>query len=106
MVPAQTDYEDTGQAVLRHGEELLARHEDIKLLLVIHDGMGNDHPLLTKECERLRDQVLILGIGIGLGEMEASLLKEQFGADRYIHCERSEELPVKIGSVLRAVRGI
>lgn len=47
MVPAQSGWEDTGLAVSRHAGELLAVDADIKLLLVIHDGMGNDHELLT-----------------------------------------------------------
>jgi hypothetical protein len=106
IVPALSGWEDTGLAVSRHGTELSARPEDIKLLLVIHDGMGNDHELLSRECERLRDQVLALGLGLGLGEMEAGLLKEQFGPDRYIHCASPEELPAKVGAILRAVWGV
>ena len=105
IVPAQTGWEDTGLAVSIHGDELAARPEDVKLLLVVHDGMGNDHELLAKECRRLRSQVVILGVGIGMGDMEAGLLKEQFGPDRYIHCVSPEELPTKVGAVLRAVRG-
>lgn len=106
IVPAQTGWEDTGLAVSRHGEELASRPEEIKLLLVVHDGMGNDHELLAKECRRLRDKVLILGVGLGMGQMEAGLLKEQFGPERYIHCASPEELPAKMGAVLRAVRGV
>jgi hypothetical protein len=106
IVPALSGWEDTGLAVSRHGSELAVMPQDIKLLLVIHDGMGNDHELLAQECKRLRDKVLILGLGIGMGDVEAGLLKEQFGADRYIHCERPEELPAKVGAVLRAVRGL
>jgi len=106
MVPAQTGWEDTGLAVSRHAGELIALDADIKLLLVVHDGMGNDHELLAKECLRLRDKVLILGIGLGMREMEAGLLKEQFGPDRYIHCALPEELPAKVGAILRSVRGV
>lgn len=106
IIPAQTGWEDTGRAVSRHGEELATRPEDIKLLMVIHDGMGNDHELLARECQRLRDKVLILGIGIGMGDLEAGLLKEQFGPDRYIHCASPEELPAKVGAILRAVRRV
>jgi hypothetical protein len=106
IVPAKTGWEDTGLAVSRHGAELAAKPEDIKLLLVIHDGMGNDQELLAKECKRLRDQVFILGLGIGMGELEVGLLKEQFGPDRYIHCASPEELPAKVGAILRAVRGV
>jgi hypothetical protein len=105
IVPAPSGWEDTGLAVSRHGSDLAAMPQDLKLLLVIHDGMGNDHEMLAQECQRLRNQVLILGLGLGMGEMEAGLLKEQFGPDRYIHCERPEELPAKVGAVLRAVRG-
>lgn len=50
--------------------------------------------------------MLILGVGIGMGEMEAGLLKEQFGPDRYNHCASPEELPAKVGAILRAVRGV
>jgi hypothetical protein len=105
VIPAPSGWEDTGQAVSRHGSELAAMPQDIKLLLVIHDGMGNDHELLARECKRLRNSVLILGLGLGMGDTEAGLLKEQFGPDRYIHCQRPEELPDKVGAVLRAVRG-
>ena len=72
----------------------------------VHDGMGNDHELLASECQRLRDKKLIPGVGIGMGEMETGLLKEQFGPDRYIHCATPEELPTKMGAILRAVRGV
>jgi hypothetical protein len=106
MVPAQTGWEDTGLAVSRHAGDLLALTADIKLLLVIHDGMGNDHELLAKECQRFRGKMLILGVGLGMGEMEAGLLKEQFGPDRYIHCTSPEDLPQKVGAILRAVRGM
>ena len=54
---------------------------------------------------RLRDRVLILGVVIGMGEMEAGPFKEQFGADRYIHCTTPEELAEKMGAVLREIRG-
>jgi hypothetical protein len=104
--PALTGYEDTGLAVSVHGSELSARSEDVKLLLVVHDGMGNDYELLQNECRRLRDKVLILGLGIGMGETEAGLLRKQFGPDRYIHCALPEELPAKLGAVLRAVQGV
>ncbi|MDP2659710.1 MAG: hypothetical protein Q8R28_03155 [Dehalococcoidia bacterium] len=106
IIPAQTGREDTGLAVSRHGGELAARSEDIKLLLVIHDGMGNDYDLLTKECHRLRNKVIILGVGLGMGEMEAALLKAQFGPDRYVHCPLPEDLPGKIGAILRSIRGV
>jgi hypothetical protein len=106
MVPAQTGWEDTGLAVSRHAGELLGLSADIKLLLVIHDGMGNDHELLAKECQRFRDKMLILGVGLGMGEMEAGLLKEQFGSDRYIQCALPEDLPQKVGAILRAVHGV
>ena len=106
IMPSQSGYEDTGLAVSVHGKELLSRSEDIKLLMVIHDGMGNDYELLTRECQSLRNKLLILGIGLGMGETEAELLKEQFGPDRYIHCASPEELPQKIGTVLRSVRGV
>jgi len=106
IIPAQTGWEDTSLAVSHYGKELATRSEDIKLLLVIHDGMGNDHELPARECKRLKDKVLILGIGIGMGEVEAGLLKKQFGPDRYIHCEQPDELLTKVGAVLRAVPGV
>ena len=62
--------------------------------------------LSLTQCQRLRDKVLILGVGIGMGEMEAGLLKDQFGPDSYIHCTSPEELPAKVGAILRAVRGV
>ena len=104
ILPAQTSWEDTGLAVSLHGNELAARKEDVKLLIVIHDGMGNDHELLARECRRLRDRVLVIGLGIGMEEMEADLLREQFGPDRYISCKSAEELPEKVGAILRSVR--
>lgn len=106
IVPAQTGWEDTGLAVSVHGGELASMTQDVKLLIVIHDGMGNDHELLARECSRLRDRVLIIGLGIGMRGPEAALLREQFGPDRYISCESSEELPEKVGAILRTLRGI
>jgi hypothetical protein len=78
--PAQTSWEDTGMAVSCHGTKLASGPEDIKLLLVIHDGMGSDRELLAKECQRLRGKILSLGGGIAVGEMEAELLKAQFSS--------------------------
>jgi hypothetical protein len=106
IVPALSGYESTGLAVSLHGQSLQQGSEDIKLLMVIHDGMGNDHELLKEACQHLRNNVVILGIGLGMGEMEEELLKEQFGHDRYIHCASPEELPSKIGTVIRSVRGV
>jgi hypothetical protein len=106
IIPAQTGWEDTGKAVSIHGSQLAAMPQELKLLLVIHDGMGNDYELLTQECKRLRDRVLILGLGLGMGEMEEQFLKEQFGPDRYIQCPSPEELPARVGAILRGVRRV
>ena len=57
--------------------------QDCPILRVVHDGMGN-----------------------GVGKMETMLLKEQFGPDRYIHRATPAELPVKVGAILRSVRGV
>ncbi len=106
IAPAQTGWEDTGKAVAVHSAELAAMTEDMKLLIVIHDGMGNDYELLTQECRRLRDRVTILGLDLGMGDVEADLLRGQFGADRYIHCASPEELPQKVGAILSAMRAV
>lgn len=100
IIPAQTGWEDTGLAVSRHGDQFAPSPEDIKLLLVVHDGMGNDYELLTKECQRLRDKFIILVVGLGIGEMEFGLLKEQFGLDT-----SSGERGVAIPRVWRVVSG-
>ena len=42
---------------------------------------------------------VILGIGI---EMEAGLLKEQFGPDCYFHCASPDDIPAKVGAILWA----
>ena len=50
--------------------------------------------------------MLILGVAIGMGEMGAGLLKEQFGLNRYIHCASPEELLANVGAILRALLGM
>jgi len=58
-----------------------------------------------KSLEDLRGNVEVIGILLDPDEYTNAYVAEMFGQDRVIAC-RSDELPQKLGNILRAIRGI
>jgi nitric oxide reductase activation protein len=79
--------------------------EDIKLVLCLTDGACNDAELGRKICQALRGKVEIIGILLDPDERTREYMKWMFGQDRIIAC-RSDELPQKLGNILRAIRSV
>ncbi len=91
-------HEDMGMIVEQHSSELLARPEELKLLIALHDGQSNDHSYLEKVVKAYRRKgVTILGVGLAghegynasgdTSQLEAyeremfKALREQFASD-------------------------
>lgn len=105
LVPALCGYEDMGRAIETHAVPMTDRPEDIKLVLCLTDGACNDAELGKEVCRALRGKVEVIGILLDPDELTRKYVAEMFGQDRVIAC-RSEELPQKLGNILRAIRGI
>ena len=69
------------------------------------DGACNDARLGQEICCALRGKVEVIGVLLDPDERTNVYVAEMFGQDRVIAC-RSEELPQKLGNILRAIRGI
>jgi hypothetical protein len=79
--------------------------EDIKLVLCLTDGACNDASLGKEICTALRGKVEVIGILLEPDDVTKSYLTDMFGKDKVIAC-RSKELPIKLGNILRAIRGV
>ena len=62
-------------------------------------------PICFCLCHILRGKVEVIGILLDPDEHTKGYVAEMFGQDRVIACG-SEELPQKLGNILRAIRGI
>jgi nitric oxide reductase activation protein len=105
LIPALCGYEDMGLAIQKHALPMVSYLQDIKLVLCLTDGACNDADLGKKVCLSLRGKVEIIGILLDPDDQTKSYVIDMFGEDRVIAC-RSEELPQKLGNILRAIRGI
>jgi len=105
LVPALYGFEDMGKAIKNHAVPMVAYPEDIKLVLSLTDGACNDAELGKKICQALRGKVEVVGILLGPDERTQEYMRWMFGQDRIIACQ-SEELPQKLGNILRAIRGV
>lgn len=105
LVPALCGYEDMGLAIQNHALPMVNYPQDIKLVLCLTDGACNDAELGKKVCLALRGRVEVIGILLDPDEETKAYMADMFGQDRVIAC-RSEELPQKLGNILRAIRGI
>jgi hypothetical protein len=105
LVPALCGYEDMGLAIKTHAVPMVSYPQDIKLVLCLTDGACNDSSLGKEFCRTLRGKVEVIGILLDPDEQTKSYVIDMFGEDRVIAC-RSEELPQKLGNILRAIRGI
>lgn len=105
LVPALCGYEDMGLAIKNHAMPMVGYPQDIKLVLCLTDGACNDADLGKEVCLALRGKVEVIGVLLDPDDMTWRYVAEMFGEDRLIAC-RSEELPQKLGNILRAIRGI
>ena len=103
LVPALCGYEDMGRAIKTHAVPMVGYPEDIKLVLCLTDGACNDTQLGREICQALRGKVEVIGILLDPDEQTKIYMAEMFGQDRIITCH-SEELPQKLGNILRAIR--
>lgn len=74
-------------------------------MLCLTDGACNDAKLGKEICRALRGRVEVIGILLDPDEQTKGYVTDMFRQDRVIAC-RSEELPQKLGNILRAIRGI
>lgn len=105
LVPALNGYEDMGLAIETNAVPMVDYAEDIKLVLCLTDGACNDADLGKKICLSLRGKVEVIGVLLDPDDTTRDYVAMMFGEDRLIAC-RSQELPQKLGNILRAIRGI
>lgn len=105
LVPALCGFEDMGKAIKNHAVPMVSFPEDIKLVLCLTDGACNDAELGREICQALRGKVEVIGILLDPDGQTRRYIAWMFGQDRTIAC-RSEELPQKLGNILRAIRGV
>jgi len=105
LVPALCGYEDMGLAIKIHAVSMAGYSQDIKLVLCLTDGACNDAKLGKAICSTLRGKVEVIGVLLDPDEQTREYVTDMFGEDRVIACH-SEELPQKLGNILRAIWGI
>lgn len=79
--------------------------QDIKLVLCLTDGACNDAKLGKEICRALRGKVEVIGIPLDPDEHTRAYVADMFGEDRII-AYHSEELPQKLGNILRAIQSL
>jgi hypothetical protein len=79
--------------------------EEIKLVFCLTDGACNDAEMGKGICRSLRGRVEVISILLDPEAHTKSYVVDMFGEDRVVACS-SEELPHKLGNILRAIRGI
>ncbi len=105
LVPALCGYEDMGLAIKTYAIPMTSYPQDVKLVLCLTDGACNDATLGKEICRSLRGRVEVIGVLLDPDDATKGLVADMFGQDRVIAC-RSEELPQKLGNILRAIRGV
>lgn len=105
IVSAICGYEDMGLALQSYAASMVNHSGEIKLVLCLVDGVCNDAELGKEICRSLRGKVEVIGILLDPDDYTKGYVVDMFGEDRVIAC-RSEELPRKLGNILRAIRGI
>jgi len=106
LVPALTWWEDLGKAIETHCAEMVQRPEDVKVLICAHDGYPNDGDVAREACKKYRGKVEVIGIGIDLDAGCAAEMQKIFGENHLTLCRTPEELPRRLGMVLRAIYGL
>jgi len=105
LIPAKCGWENMGLALKTHAIPMAVIQEDIKLILCLTDGACNDAKLGKEICRLLRGKVEITGVLLDPDEKTKGYVTEMFGQDRMIACS-SEQIPNKLSSIIRAIRGI
>ena len=105
LVPAQTSWEDVGKHLARELPELASTEAEIKLAAVLHDGFPNDAELARDEARRHRGRVETVGVLLDPDEESLEAMRAIFGPDRLIGTA-ADELPARLGSLLRSLRGL
>jgi hypothetical protein len=88
-------------------EALMARPEEVKVLLLLHDGLAHDPAELTSWAREAWciPGFFFWGIYLGNNSQEGAAMKGLLGVDRLIAC-RPGELHLKFGNMLRAFRPV
>jgi hypothetical protein len=86
-------------------EALMARPEEVKVLLLLYDGLAHDPVELASWAREARclPGLFFWGIYLGNNPQEEAAMEGLLGADRLIACPPGG-LPLKFGNVLRAFR--
>ena len=106
LVPALTWWEDLGKTIETHCAEMVQSPEDVKVLICAHDGYPNDGDVAREACKKYRGKVEVIGIGIDLDAGCAAEMQKIFGESHLILCRTPEELPRKLGMLLRTIYGL
>jgi hypothetical protein len=106
LVPALTWWENLGKAIETHAYELMQQPEDVKILICAHDGYPNDGDVARAACKTYRGKVEVIGVGIDLDAGCAAEMHKIFGESRLILCRTPEELPRKLGILIRTIYGL
>jgi hypothetical protein len=85
----------------------LARPEEVKVLLLLHDGLAHDPAELASRAREARciPGFFFRGIYLGNNPQEEAAMRGLLGADRLIACWAGE-LHLKFGNVLWAFRPV
>lgn len=106
LVPALTWWENLGKAIETHCAEMVLRPEDVKVLICAHDGYPNDGDVARAACKEYRGKVEVIGVGIDLDAACAAEMHKIFGESRLILCHTPEELPRRLGMLIRTIYGL
>ena len=106
LVPALTWWEDLGKAIETHCAEMVQRPEDVKVLICAHDGYPNDGDVAREACKKYRGKVEVIGVGIDLDAGCAAEMQKIFGESHLILCRTPEELPRRLGMLIRTIYGL
>ena len=106
LVPALTWWEDLGKAIETHCAEMVQRPEDVKILVCAHDGYPNDGDVARDACKKYRGKVEVIGVGIDLDAGCAGEMHKIFGDSHLILCRTPEELPRRLGMLIRTIYGL
>ena len=106
LVPALTWWEDLGKAIETHCAEMVQTPEDVKVLICAHDGYPNDGDVARAVCKKYQGKVEVIGVGIDLDAGCAAEMHKIFGESRLILRRTPDELPRRLGMLIRTIYGL
>ena len=95
-----------GKTIETHCAEMVQRPEDVKVLICAHDGYPNDGDVAREACKKYRGKVEVIGVGIDLDAGCAAEMHKIFGESHLILCRTPEELPRRLGTLIRTIYGL